>query len=90
MFSDVIKRAGKALKISWKKVKGAKKYNVECSDSSSFEKSSIVKVNGKKKGAKVKKLAKGRKYFVRVRIEKKIGGLTYFGCWSKVKSVKVR
>lgn len=85
-----VKRAGKALKISWKKVKGAKKYNVECSDSSSFEKSSIVKVNGKKKGAKVKKLVKGRKYFVRVRIEKKIGGLTYFGCWSKVKSVKVR
>lgn len=85
-----VKRAGKALKISWKKVKGAKKYDVECSDSSSFEKSSIVKVNGKKKGAKVKKLAKGRKYFVRVRIEKKIGGLTYFGCWSKVKSVKAR
>ncbi len=85
-----VKRAKRALKVSWKKIKGAKKYNVAYSDSSSFEKSTLVKVSGKKKGAKVKKLSKGKKYFVRVRIEKKIGGLTYFGGWSKVKSAKAR
>ena len=38
----------------------------------------------------VKKLKSGKKYSFRVRAYKKVGGKTYYGAWSKTKSVKVK
>ena len=49
-------------------------------------------VNAKKSSKKttIKKLTKGKKYFVRVRTYKTVNGKKIYSDWSKVKSVKVK
>ena len=38
----------------------------------------------------LKKLTSGKKYIVRVRALKKVAGKTYYGPWSKQKTVKIK
>ncbi len=75
----------------WKKVKGVTGYEVQYSLKSNMSKAKTAKVNGAKKtSVKVAKLKAKKKYFVRIRAVKKVGKKTYYGNWSKVKSVKVK
>ena len=83
----------KQLKAKYKKVSGVTGYQVTYSTSSKFTKSKTktVTVKGAAKTSKtIKKLTKGKKYYVKVRSYKTVGGTKYYSAYSKVKSIKVK
>lgn len=73
----VVKNAKKSVKVTWKKVKGAKSYQVKVGNK---------KYNAKKTNAKIKKLAVGKTYKVQVRAKNAAG----FGKWSKAVKVTIK
>ncbi len=60
-----LKAAKKSIKVSWKKVKGATRYEIKYSRKKDMSKAVTVKT--KKASVKLKKLKKGKKYYVSVR-----------------------
>ncbi|MBR1752743.1 MAG: leucine-rich repeat domain-containing protein, partial [Ruminococcus sp.] len=83
----------KQLKVTYKKVSGVTGYQVTYSTSSKFTKSATktVSVKGVSSTSKtIKKLKKGKTYYVKVRSYKTVGGKKYYSAYSKVKSVKVK
>ncbi len=77
------------LKVRWGTKKNIDGYQVRYSSKSSMKGSKTKKVKGAKtKQIMLKKLAKGKKYYVQVRCYKKVSGKIYYGAWSKKKSVK--
>lgn len=87
----VSKKAGQ-IKVTWKRQKEAAGYIVEYSTSKNFKKN-IKKVeikNNKTTSATLKKLSKGKKYYVRVRAYTKIGKKKVCGTQSKALSVKAK
>ncbi len=85
------KLSAKKVKISLKKVKGAKKYQVQISKTKKFKKV-LVKKNVKKAKAtiKSKKLANKKKLYVRARVVKVVNGVKSYGKWSKAKKMKIK
>lgn len=73
----VVNNAKKSVKVTWKKAKGAKSYQVKVGKK---------KYNAKKTNAKIKKLAVGKTYKVRVRAKNAAG----FGKWSKAVKVTIK
>lgn len=64
---------------------------VQYSKSKSFKKAKTSTVSSYKTTSKtVKKLSAKKKYYVRVRVYKKVSGKKYYSSWSKVKSVKTK
>lgn len=86
----------KALKVTWKKVSGAKGYEIKLATNKKFTRNKkTVKVKkGSATSKTVKKLKSGKKYFVKIRAYKKVTidgyTVTANGPWSKVKSKKVK
>ena len=81
--------AKKSMKISWKKIK-SKGYEVQIAYNKNFTKSKKSKITTKT-SLKIKKLKKGKLYYVRVRafnIDSE--GTKEYGKWSDVKKVKVK
>ena len=83
----------KAFTVKWKKVKGAKGYQVKYALNKKFTKGKKVKTikNAKKLSLTVKKLKKNKNYFVKVRaytIDK--NGKKVYGNWSEVKKIKIK
>ena len=78
------------LTVRWKPGRGIDGYQIRYSSKRSMKGSKNVFVKGaKKKQHTIKKLQKGRKYYVQVRGYKKIGrAKTYYGEWGKQKSAK--
>lgn len=83
--------AKKSLKVTWKKDSKATGYEIQCSLTKNFKKVA-AKVDVKKASATLKKLKKGRKYYVRIRAYKtaKVNGKNkkLTGAWSKAKISK--
>ena len=81
----------KKFTVQWKKDKKADGYQVQYSTDKKFKKN-VKSVNVSKTSTKatVKKLKKGKTYWVRMHSYKKINGKKYYSGWGKVKSVKVR
>ena len=73
----VVNNAKKSVKVTWKKVKGAKSYQVKVGNK---------KYNAKKTNVKIKKLAVGKTYKVQVRAKNAAG----FGKWSKAVKVTIK
>ncbi len=82
------KRVGKKTKltVNFKKVSGTK-YQVQFSTNKKFKKSVTSKKTSKTKYSYTKAY-KGKKVYVRVRAYKKVDDKTYYGKWSKTKSIK--
>ena len=82
----------KKITVSWKKqAKKITGYQIQYSLKSNFKSAKTVTVKGPKKTSKViKKLKKGKKYYVRIRTYKTVGGKKYYSSWSKMKRVNVR
>ncbi len=77
------------IKVKWGAKKNIDGYQVRYSAKSSMKGSKTKKVKGAKtKQVTLKKLAKGKKYYVQVRGYKKVSGKIYYGAWSKKKSAK--
>lgn len=72
-----VNNAKKSVKVTWKKAKGAKSYQVKVGKK---------KYNTKKTNAKIKKLAVGKTYKVQVRAKNAAG----FGKWSKAVKVTIK
>ncbi|MDO4555370.1 MAG: Ig-like domain-containing protein [Lachnospiraceae bacterium] len=81
----------KKIKITWKKDKTVTGYNINLCLRKDFKRGTLerfCKLSEKFfliQGVKSKKT-----YYVRVRGYKKVGNKTYYGAWSKTKSVKVK
>lgn len=86
----------KALKVTWKKVSGAKGYEIKLATNKKFTKNKkTVKVKkGSATSQTIKKLKSGKKYYVKIRAYKKVTidgyTVTANGPWSKIKSKKVK
>ena len=75
--------------ISWKKVSGAKGYQVQWSNKSNF-KSSVKSKNLKGNKLTVSKLTKKKTYYVRVRAYKTDStDAKVYGAWSKKAKLKI-
>lgn len=72
-----VNNAKKSVKVTWKKAKGAKSYQVKVGNK---------KYNAKKTNVKIKKLAVGKTYKVQVRAKNAVG----FGKWSKAVKVTIK
>ena len=72
-----VNNAKKSVKVTWKKVKGAKSYQVKVGNK---------KYNAKETNVKIKKLAVGKSYKVQVRAKNAAG----FGKWSKAVKVTIK
>ncbi len=84
---SVKNKKGKKVFLSWKKVTGAKGYQIQYSTSKRFKK--YKSRNTVKKKYTIKKLKK-KTYYVRVRAYKKSSGKKIYGKWSKVKKIKIK
>ena len=82
----------KTIQVQWKKISGVTGYQVQAALDKKFKKGKKTYTVKKAKTTKktIKKLKSRKKYFVRVRAYKTVGGKKYYGIWSKVKSVKVK
>ena len=91
--ATAIKKAAtgtKQLKATYKKVAGVTGYQVQVATNKKFTKNKKT-VTVKKTSAIVKKLKSGKKYYVRVRAYKVVGGKKYYSAWAtKTKPVKVK
>ena len=85
-----LKAGSKQLTATWKSVSDVSGYEVQYSTSSKLKKAKTVKVKKSAKKTTVKKLKKGKKYYVRVRTYKTVDGKKIYSDWSTVKSVKVK
>lgn len=80
------------LKVNWNQVNAANGYCVQYSRYSSFKKGVTTKyISGKSNTSLTfKKLASGKRYYVRVAAYKTVNGSRSLSVWSKIKSVKVK
>ena len=82
-----LKRSGSGkMTVTWKKNNTVTGYQISYSTSSNFKKAKIVTIMNKKTTKTVlKKLNKKKKYYVRIRTYKNVGGKRYYSAWSKKK-----
>lgn len=78
----------KKAKITLKKIKGAKGYQIKYSTSKKFKKKVTKTVNTKKRIKTVKRLKANKKYYFKARAYKLVNGKKKFGKWSKVRVLK--
>ncbi len=92
--TDLTLKAGKKqLTASWKALANITGYEVQYSTSKKFTKKTTKTVTiekAKTKKTTIKKLIKGKKYYVKVRAYKTVSGKKVYGAWSSVKNVKVK
>ena len=77
-----------SIKISWKKVVGATKYEIYSSTSKKGSYKKIDTVSSKKSSYISKNLEKGKTYYYKIKAVQKIGKKTYRSKYSAVKSAK--
>ena len=90
--SKVKSPAKKTMEIRWKKVANAKGYVIWIAQNKKFtkgKKAYTIK-SGKTTKKVIKKLKRKKKYFVKIRAYRTVGGKKYSGAFSKVKSVKIK
>ena len=78
----------KKLVVSWKKIKGAKGYQLQYGTTKKYKKAK--KITTRKIQYTMKKLKKNKTYYVRVRAYSISGGKKVYGKWSKMKKVKIK
>lgn len=81
----------KKVTLTWKKVSGAKGYQIQYSLKKKFPSKKTTKKTTTKRKLTIKKLKKKKTYYFRVRAyKKKANGSKVYGKWSKVAKVKIR
>lgn len=81
-------KRGKKIVLSWKKVKGANGYELQCADNRKLKKKKRKQISKTK--YVIKKCKKRKTYYIRIHAYKLDGKKKVYGNWSKVKKVKVR
>lgn len=85
-----LKAGKKQLTASWSSVSGISGYEVQYSTSKKMKNAKKVSVKKSSKKTTIKKLTKGKKYYVRLRTYKTVNGKKIYSDWSAVKNVKVK
>lgn len=85
--SNLKKSTKTSIKIFYPAVEGADGYEIKYSTSSSL--SGVKTVTTKSVGKSIKKLSKGKKYYVRIRAFTTLDGKKYYSKWSKAKRIKL-
>lgn len=80
----------KSVKISLKKLSGAKGYEVKYSTGTKFSKKTTKTIYTAKTTFTIKNLKKNKKYYVKVRAYVKNGTSKKYGAWSAVKTIKIK
>lgn len=89
--TSVKNSAKKTMKAAWKKNTAVTGYQVQYATASNFKGAKTVTIKkSKTTNTTIKKLTKGKKYFVRVRTYQKASGKTYYSAWSKTKTVTIK
>ncbi|WP_022762420.1 MULTISPECIES: CAP domain-containing protein [unclassified Butyrivibrio] len=88
--SFTLAKGKRSFSISWDKVSGASKYEIQYATNKKFSDAKTKTFAGSKSSAKIKKLKSGKKYFVRIRCYKNIYGMKVYSGWSKTKKIKVK
>ena len=85
-------RNGRRVQVKFKKVAGADGYEIVYSTGVNFgkKKTKAVSYNASKNIRTIKKMKKGRRYFVKVRAYKMNGTKKVYGKWSPVKVIRVK
>lgn len=83
-------KKGKKLKVKFKKVTGAKGYEIACSTSLNFTKKKTKTVKVKTGAKTIKKLKKKKTYYVKVRAYKMNGTKKVYGAWSYIRKVTIK
>ena len=78
------------LKISWKKLANVRGYEIQYATNKKFKGAKTKKVNAKKSSLVLKKLKKGKKYYVRIRAYRSAKDYELYGAYSSAKSCKVK
>lgn len=83
--------SGKSISLAWKKVGGADGYVIQYSTSSTFKSNNkTVTVEGAASlSKKLTKLTAKKKYYVRVKAYRVVGGKKYYSAWSAKKAVQL-
>ena len=90
-FKSLKSTAKGKIKATWSKNSYATGYQVQYSMNSNFADATTITVGGAKSVSRViTSLNRGKKYYVRIRVYKTMGGVNYYSPWSKTKSVKVK
>ena len=84
-----MKAGKKKATAKWDKISGATKYQLRYSTKKNMKGAKTVDVSKKSASKTVKKLKRGKRYYMQVRTFKDIGGLTYYSAWSNKKNVVV-
>ena len=89
--SSVKNSASKSMKVAWKKNAAVTGYQVQYATAKNFKGAKAVTVKkAKTTSVTIKKLAKGKKYYVHVRTYQKVSGKTYYSAWSASKNVTIK
>ena len=83
-------KAGEMI-VKWGKNGTVTGYQVQYSTAKNFKSAKTVTVKkAKTTSTTIKKLTKGKKYYVRVRTYQKVSGKTYYSAWSGSKNVTIK
>ena len=80
----------KQIKVTYGKVAGVTGYQITYSTSSKFTKKTTKSVNAAGTSKTIKKLTKGKTYYVKVRTYKTVSGTKYYSGYTAVKKIKVK
>lgn len=81
----------RTIKITWKKLSGITGYQVYISKKKNFTRRTFQRyIKGKKATCVIIGLKSKKNYYIKMRPYKKVGKVTYYGVWSKIKRVKVK
>ncbi|BAK47413.1 dihydropteroate synthase [Clostridium sp. SY8519] len=83
-----LKSGSRKLTVTYRKASYGERYQISYKKKGTSSWKTVQ--NGKKLTKTISHLKKGKKYYVRVRAQRKVSGVWYSGKWSAVKSVKVR
>ena len=88
--TKVTSTKSKQIIVNWKKISGVTGYEVQYSTAKNFKKNTKTVTIKKQSTVKttLKKLTKGKKYYIRVRAYKTVGKVKIVGAWSSVKNIK--
>ena len=87
-----LKGAKKKLTLNWKKISKATGYQIQVATDKKFTKNkkSVTISKSGTISTTIKKLKSKKKYYVRVRTYRKVGGKKVYSSWSSVKNVKTK
>lgn len=89
--SKLTNSKSKTMTVTWKKNSTVTGYQVQYSTSKSFKSPKTVTVKkAKTTSTTIKKLTKGKKYYVRIRTYQKVSGKNYYSSWSSSKTVTIK